>query len=270
MRTTLAALAAVAMVAAPLTAAEAGPSRYRVSAVSSDKTLDLTSDDGSNRSTVIKGRVKGGKVKGTKVRIYASNTSARNQAFRYIGSDRLSSSGRFARKWKPKDGGSYVVKVVKPRGAGRAEGSDTTRVNVFQFVSLADFYEPAASGAVRRVDKAGSIGGQNWSIAYLLEPGSSAVFTTQGYRCFRINFKIGVSDAAPQGSTGSFRVAQGSRTILSGSHARGSAFVQPTTTQQKRMLADRPVTVSATGDAPLVLGLPKVACTYPTRSTPKQ
>lgn len=264
MRKALVTLAAAALVVAPLTAAEAAPSRYKVTTVSSDKTLDLTSDDGTNRTTVIKGKVKGGKVKGKQVYIYARNTSARNQSFKYIGSDKLSSSGKFAKKWKPKDGGSYVVKVVKRKGNGRAEGSDITRVNVFQFVSLAEFAQPSAG--VTRIDKAGSIGGQNWSIAYQIQPGATAVFATQGYRCLRTNFKIGVSDAA-RGS-GSFSVAQGSSTILAGSHSKGQRFVQPTTTQQKRMRADRPVTVSISGDAPFVFGLPKAACTYPTRTAP--
>jgi hypothetical protein len=271
MRRTLISLAAAALVVAPLSAAEAGPSRYRVTTVSTDKTLDLTSDDGTNRTTVIKGRVTGGKVAGKKVYIYASNTSARNQAFRYIGSDRLSSSGRFATKWKPKDGGSYVVNVVKPRGAGRAEGSDRTRVNVFKFVSLTAFYDrdPAKSAVVRRVDKAGSIRGQNWSKAYEIAPGASAVFATQGYRCLRINFKIGVADRAPAGTKGSFRVTQGGR-VLKGTHRKGQRFIQPSTKQQKRMRANQPVTVSVAGKGPFVLGLPKAACTYPTRSTPKR
>lgn len=276
MRTTLAALAVTSLVAAPLTltvtAAEAAPSRYSVSAGSSDKTLDLTSDDGTNRTTVIKGRVRGGSVKGKKVYLYAANTSARNQSFRYIGSDRLSSSGRFAKEWKPRDGGSYVVKVVKRKGSGRAQGTGTTRVNVFQFVSLSNFYvaDPANAATVGRVDKAGSIAGQNWSTAYQIQPGATATFATQGYRCLRINFKIGVADASRAGASGSFRVAQGSRSILSGTHAKGQSFIQPSTSRQKRMVADRPVTVSVAGDAPFVLGLPKAACTYPTRSAPKQ
>ena len=268
MRKTLVALAVTALVVAPLTAAEAAPARYKVSVGSSDKTLDLTSDDGTNRTTVIKGRVRGGSVKGTKVYVYAANTSARNQGFRYIGSDRVSSKGRFAKKWKPRDGGSYVVKVVKRKGKGRAEGTGTTRVNVFQFVSLSNFYVPAASPGTSRVDKAGSINGQNWSTAYQVEPGGSAVFATQGFRCLRINFKIGVADAA-RGGSGSFRVGQGSRTILAGSHGFGQSFIQPSTAQQKRMTASQPVTVSVSGNAPFVLGLPKAACTYPTRTAPK-
>lgn len=264
MHRTLVTLAAAALVVAPIASAEAVPSRYRVTTVSSDKTLDLTSDDGTNRSTVIKGKVGGGKVTGQKVYLYASNTSARNQAFRYIGSDKLSSSGRFAKKWKPKDGGSYVVTVVKRTSGGRAAGSDSTRVNVFQFVSLAQFHQPTAG--VRRVDKAGSIDGQNWSISYEIQPGATAVFATPGYRCLRTNFKIGVSDAA-RGS-GSFSITQGSRTILSGSHSKGQRFIQPTTAQQKRMRADVPLTVAVSGDAAFVLGLPKAACTYPTRTAP--
>jgi hypothetical protein len=261
-------LATAALVLTPLTAADAA-SRYKVSAGVSDRSLDLTSHDGSNRSTVIKGTVRGGKVKGKKVYIYASNTSARQQGFRYIGSDRLSSSGRFAKTWKPKDGGSYVIKVVKRKGSGRSQGTDSTRVNVFQFVSLTEFYDndPAKASSVRRVDKAGSIGGQNWSRAYEIDSGSSAVFTTQGYRCFRINFKIGVSDAARPGSSGSYAVTQGGRTIASGSHAQGQRFVEPTSTEAKRMRADQPVVVTVSG-APFVLGLPKAACTYPTRTAP--
>jgi hypothetical protein len=156
MRKTLAALATIALVAAPMTSAEAA-SKYRVSAGVSDNKLDLTSHDGSNRSTHIKGRVKGGKVKGKKVYFYVSNTSARNQKYRYIGSDKLSSSGRFDKKWKPKDGGNYRVKVVKKSGDGRRAGQDLTRVYVFKFVDLAYFY--AGGNGVTRPDKAGRVGG---------------------------------------------------------------------------------------------------------------
>jgi len=272
MRSVLVPLTVAALAVTPMASAEAAPSGYKVTTVSSDKTLDLTSDDGTNRTTVIKGKVSGGRVKGQKVYLYASNTSAKDQTFRYLGSDRLSSSGRFAKRWKPKDGGSYVVNVVKRAGNGRAEGSDSTRVNVFQFVTLTKFYDgdPAKAAVVRRVDKAGSIRGQNWSKAYEIAPGTSAVFTTQGYRCLRINLKIGVADSARSGGSGSFKVTQGGRTILSGTHRKGQRHVQPSTRQQKRMRADQPVVVTVSGSAPFVLGLPKAACTFPIRSTPKQ
>jgi hypothetical protein len=262
-RTTVLLLAAAALVAAPLTAAEAAPSRYRVSASVSDDKLDLTSHDGSNRSTRIKGTVKGGSVKGKKVYIYASNTSARNQSFKYIGSDRLSSSGRFDKVWRPKDGGTYRVRVVKRKGSGRAQGLDHTRVYVFRFTNLARFDANAGNPAVRRVDKSGSVRGQNWSTAYEIDPGATATFTTQGYFCFRINFKIGVSDRT--GGSGSYRVSQGGTTIKRGNLSRGDAFVEPTKTETKRMRAGQPVRVEVSGTT-FVLGNPKAACTYPART----
>lgn len=267
MRQVLLSLAAATLVVAPLSAAEAATSRYSVSATSSDRTLDLTSADGSGRSTVIKGKVKGGSVKGKKVYLYASNTSAQDQAYRYIGSDRLSSSGRFAKKWKPKDGGTYLVRVVKKAGSGKAEGSDLTRVRVYQFTNLVRFLDPASAAKAQRVDKAGTVGGQRWSTALELAPGSTTVFNTQGYRCFQVNFKIGVADNS-RGGAGSFAVAQAGRSILSGSHAKGQRFIEPTRSQRKQILDDRPVTVSISGDASFILGNPKALCTYPTRSTP--
>jgi hypothetical protein len=262
MRKTVLLLATAALVAAPLTSAEAA-SKYRVSASVSDNKLDLTSHDGSNRSTRIKGKVKGGKVKGKKVYIYASNTSARNQAYKYIGSDKLSSAGRFDKTWKPKDGGTYVIKVVKRKGNGRAEGVDRTRLYVYQFTDLAKFDGNTGNPAVRRVDKAGSVGGQNWSTAYEIDPGATATFNTQGYYCFRINFKIGVSDRT--GGSGSYRIFQGSRTIKAGNLSRGDTFVEPTKTETKRMKAGDPVQVSVSGTT-FVLGNPKAACTYPLRT----
>ncbi|KQX74037.1 hypothetical protein [Aeromicrobium sp. Root472D3] len=260
MRKILIAIATAALVAAPMTAAEAASS-YRVSASSSDNKLDLTSHDGSNRSTVIKGTVRGGKVKGQKVYLYASNTSARNQSYRYIGSDRLSSSGRFAKKWKPKDGGLYRVKVVKRAGQGKRAGQDVTKVYVYRFTNLARFF--AGGAGVTRPDKATSAGGGYWSTAYEIPAGSSATFATQGYACFRINFKIGVSDRT--GGSGSYRVSQGGRTIKAGSLSRGDRFVEPTKTETKRMRANDPVVVTATGTT-MVLGNPKAACTYPAKS----
>jgi hypothetical protein len=260
MRKTLAALATIALVAAPMTSAEAA-SRYRVSAGVSDNKLDLTSHDGSNRSTHIKGRVKGGKVGGKKVYLYASNTSARNQKYRYIGSDRLSSSGRFDKKWKPRDGGNYRIKVVKKSGNSRRAGQDLTRVYVYKFVNLAYFF--AGGAGVTRPDKAGTVGGQYWSTSYEIPAGSSATFATQGYSCFRINFKIGVSDRV--GGSGSYRVSQGTRVIKEGTLSRGDRFVEPTKTETKRMRAGQPVVVSVSGTS-FVLGNPKAACTYPTRT----
>lgn len=267
MRRTLLSLAVAALVVAPLSSADAATSRYSVSATSSDRTLDLTSGDGSGRTTVIKGRVKGGSVTGRKVYLYASNTSARDQTYRYIGSDRLTSSGRFAKKWKPRDGGTYLVRVVKKAGSGKAEGSDLTRVRVYQFVNLARMLDPTSAAVAQRVDKAGRVRGQNWSTAFELAPGSTTVFNTQGYRCFQINFKIGVADSS-RGTSGTFTVAQGGATILSGSHAKGQRFIEPVRREQKRMRDDRAVAVSVAGDASFILGNPKALCTYPTRSAP--
>ena len=262
MRTAILLLAAAALVATPLSSADAA-SAYRVSASVSDNKLDLTSHDGSNRSTRIKGTVKGGKVRGQKVYFYASNTSARNQAYTYIGSDRLSSSGRFAKKWKPKDGGTYLIRVVKRQGNGRAQGVDATRVYVFRFTNLAKFDANGGNPAVRRVDKAGRVRGQNWSTAYEIAPGGTATFATQGYACFRINFKIGVSDRAS--GRGTYRISQGGRTIKRGTLSRGQRFVEPTKRETKRMRAGQPVRVAVTGTT-FVLGNPKAACTYPNRT----
>lgn len=264
MRTSILFLTTAALIVPAFSAAEAAPARYRVSASSSDNKLDLTSHDGSNRSTRIKGKVRGGKVKGKKVYLYASNTSAKNQKYRYIGSDKLSSSGRFDKRWKPKDGGTYIIKVVKRRGSNRAEGVDRTRVYVYQFTNLAKFDSNAANPSVRRVDKAGRAGGQNWSTAYEIDGGATATFSTQGFECFRINFKIGVSDTA--GGSGSYRIRQGGATIKSGTLSRGDGFVEPTKTETKRMRAGQPVSVDVSGTT-FILGNPKAACTYPTRST---
>lgn len=262
MRPSILLLTTAALVVPDFSAAEAAPS-YRVSASSSDNKLDLTSHDGSNRSTTIKGRVHGGKLKGKKVYFYASNTSARNQNYRYIGSDKLSSSGRFAKKWKPKDGGTYLVKVVKRRAGSRDQGIDRTKVYVYQFTNLAKFDANGGNPGVRRVDKAGRAGGQNWSTAYEIDGGSTATFSTQGFSCFRINFKIGVSDAA--GGSGTYRIRQGGTTIKSGSLSRGDRYVEPTKTETKRMRSGQPVSVDVTGTT-FILGNPKAACTYPTRS----
>lgn len=262
-RTTILFLTTAALLVPGLTAAEAASSRYKVSARVSDNKLDLTSHDGSNRSTRIKGRVSHGKVKGKKIYFYASNTTAKNQKYRYIGSDKLSSSGRFDKRWKPKDGGNYLIKAVKRRGSGRAEGFDRVRVYVYQFTNLAKFDANGANGGVRRVDKAGQTGGQNWSTAYEIDGGTTATFSTQGFDCFRVNFKIGVSDAS--GGSGSYRVRQGSTTIKRGSLSRGR-FVEPTKTETKRMRAGRPVSIDISG-ATFILGNPKAACTYPTRAT---
>jgi hypothetical protein len=262
-RTTILIFLSAALIATPMAAAEAAPSKYRVSASVSDDKLDLTSHDGSNRSTRIKGKVKGGKVKGKKVYLYVSNTSARNTAYKYIGSDKLSSSGRFDKKWKPKDGGTYQVKVVKRKGNGRAEGFDRTRVYVYRYTNLAKFDANSGNSAVRRVDKSGSVGGQNWSTAYEIAPGGTATFATQGYYCFRINFKIGVADRT--GGSGSYRIYQGGTTIKRGSLSRGDKFVEPTKRETKRMKAGQPVSVQVSGTS-FVLGNPKAACTYPART----
>lgn len=271
MRTTLLLLASATLVAAPLGAAHAAGS-YSVSAGVSDDKLDLTSADGSNRSTHIKGRVTGGPVSGKRIYFYASNESSTDKKYVYIGSDALSSSGRFDKVWKPVEGGSYKIKAVKKAGSGKKEGFDYTRVQVFNYTNLARFYDDD-NPRVTRVDKAGKVGDDYWSTAYQILGDTTAVFDTAGYKCFRINFKIGVANDSA-GGTHAFRVYQGDTTIMSGQMEKGQKFREPSKEQQARMNATQVVRVQIQADGnsdqtKFILGNPKAACTYPLTNDPE-
>lgn len=264
---------ATALVAAPLTGAQAASTRYKVSATVSDDKLDLTSGDGSNRSTRIKGKVTGGKVKGKKVYIYYRNVSTKSAKRKLLGSARLSSSGRFSKKWKPKDGGRYEIDVVKKAGSGKKAGSDPTRVYVFQFVSLRYMYDSAASSGAAYTDREKFGNGAYYRDGYAITGGGRAVFDTRGYYCMRMNFKAGLSTRSAA-SKGTIRATQ-RRTLVARAMEKGQVY-KASPTVQKKMNASDKLTFSVDRRADLsdqaslrfVVGRPVAACTYPTRSTP--
>jgi hypothetical protein len=236
-----------------------------------DTSLDLTSSTAPvNTRTTIRGKVKGGSVKGKRVYLYATNlhSQARNRA--YLGSARIGKGGYFSKGFSPTKGhaGTYKIEIVKKAGGGRHAKIKTFQIRVYEWVSLKMFYDAAAStpGLVERADKepVGSRTDERWSTSYALAGGSTAVFNFSGYRCIRFNLKLGVSEISP-GATASYAVGQPDRTLMTGTKTRGGGFDEPTRSTSERINPNLPFTVSNTGDASsrLILGLPKVACMHP-------
>ena len=241
-----------------------------------DTSLDLDSAHGpSHGRTTIRGKVKGGNVKGSKVSIYATNmhTQARNRT--YLGSARVNSRGYFSERFSPSKGhaGTYRIDIVKKASGGRSADTKTFYIRVFEWISLDMFHDAASTtaGLVERADKepVGPRTNERWSVSYALAGGSTAAFNFAGYRCIRFNLKVGVSESSSGGST-TYAVSQPGRSIMSGAKSKGGGFDEPARSTSENINPNLPFTVSNTGDASsrMILGLPKAACMYPYKVTP--
>ncbi|KAA1380222.1 hypothetical protein [Aeromicrobium fastidiosum] len=240
-----------------------------------DTSLDLSSAHGeAHGRTTIRGRVKGGKVVGKKVQVYATNMHSASRTRTSLGSARIGKGGVFTKAFKPANGhaGTYKIEVVKSAGGGRKAKVKTFSIRVYEWVSLSSFYQPAAStGSVTVADKEQTGSGTNpnerWSTAYALTGDSTAVFSFAGYRCMRFNLKLALSQVSRVGDA-SYQVSQPGRGIMAGALTKGGAYAEPTRAQSENIDPNAPFTVSVTdaeagADARTILGLPKVACMWP-------
>nr|MCW2727255.1 hypothetical protein [Aeromicrobium sp.] len=239
-----------------------------------DTSLDLTSSNAPiNTRTTIRGKVKGGKVKGKKVNIYVTNMHSQAKRRQYFGSARVNKKGYFSKKFAPKKGyaGTYKIEVVKKAGSGRSAKVKTFYIRVNEWVSLSRFHDAAAStpGGVVRADKepVGPRTSERWSTSYAIAGGSTAVFNFSGFRCSRFNLKVGVSQSSAVGST-TYSIGQPDRVLMSG--AKSGGFDEPSRSTSERINPNLPFTVSNTGDASsrMILGNPKAACMMPYKVAP--
>jgi hypothetical protein len=242
-----------------------------------DTSLDLSSGHGPAwGQTIIRGRVKGGNVKGKKVAIYATNLHTQAKKRAYLGSATIGKGGIFDKKFAPADGhaGLYKIEIVKAAGAGRKAKTKSFQIRVYEWNSLSYYFAPTLStGQVERADKEQTGTGRNanerWSTSYALTGDSTATFDFRGYRCTRFNLKLALSQKS-RVDAATYQVSQPGRSILSGSLSRGGSYVEPNRPQSENVSADGlfSVTVSdaeAGADARTILGLPKAACLYPTK-----
>lgn len=291
MRKLLVLIAFSALLASGVTPAEAASS-YRIRLDPAPKvkpkhgyndiSLDLTEGGKkSNRSTKIRGRVSGGKVKGQRVTIYATNTNLANPRRKKLGTARLSSKGVFTKRFAPKrnHAGRYKIEIVKAARGRTAARTKTLYVNAYQFVDMKHFYDGSTPSA-----RAGLVGASNrerfangiyYRQAYFATGGSEIVFKTAGYNCMAMLFKTGISYRGSRvGGTFSVVLRSGSsnKTLVpSTTMKRGQRLYEPKKRTQKRMSATRNFVfrVAATSavtdqrDLRYVLGRPRVACTYP-------
>lgn len=240
-----------------------------------DTSLDLSSAHGAaHGATTIRGKVKGGKVSGTKVRIYATNMHSQARQRRSLGSARIGRGGYFTKSFSPDKGhaGTYKIEVVKAAGGGRKARTKTFYIRVFEWVSLSSFHSAAAStGDVSVADKEQTGSGANpnerWSTAYALTGQTTAVFDFRGYRCMRFNLKLALSQTTRVGDA-TYQVSQPGRSIMAGAISRSSAYVEPTRAESENIDPNALFSVSvddaaAGADARTILGLPKVACMWP-------
>lgn len=240
-----------------------------------DTSLDLSSSIApKNTFTTIRAKVKakGGKLAGKKVTVYATNMNSAAKQRVSLGSAKIAKNGYITKRFTPGSGhgGTYKIEIVKKAGGGYKAKTKTFNIRVFEFVSLATFYDAAAStpGLVSAapMEKVGSGSKDYWSDSYALQGPGTAVYDIQGYQCFFFNLKIGVSVNSRTG--GSYTVAQpGGGTIMAGTKAVGGGFDEPTKDQGKSIRSDLPMTVTIAGDqgTRFILGNPKISCTIPTR-----
>jgi hypothetical protein len=283
-RKALVVLLAVGMAVAVISPAEARTARhFTVSAHADNRKMDLDSSTGGNRTTNIVGRVKakGVRLKGKKVRVYATNLHAVDRTRRSLGSARLSSKGRFSKKFAPSEGGQYRIDVVKA-SSGRVKGrTRSIVVGVYEWPLLDRFYRDAASNPdpsrrlVARSDRELTASGAYWGLSYAIGSGGSAVFDISGYGCWRFNMKLGIAQSS-RASEGTAVVSQGGRELARVTIGRGG-FWEPSRSVSESLSADLPLVVSTpavdtANGAPavrLVLGNPKASCTFPGATTPR-
>ncbi|MET0447329.1 MAG: hypothetical protein ABW004_02935 [Aeromicrobium sp.] len=281
MRKVLTLLAALALSIGLFSPAEAARKHFSVSGHADNRKMDLDSSTGGNRSTKIKGKVRGGKVKGKKVVFYATNTDSAAKKRRYIGSAKINSKGKYSKTFKPSEGGSYLIEVVKKSGGGRSADTKKIRVEAFEWPILNHrFYDPAASKLVSRADKeqtgTGKAPNQRWSTSYAIQGTGKAVFDIAGFKCWRFNMKLAVSQRSPRDSAGTYVVAQGGRVIARGRASWGGTYWEPSRSVSEKLVSNLPLEVSIVPDAGVadptavrfILGNPKASCTYPTKSAP--
>lgn len=240
-----------------------------------DTSLDLSSAHGpAHGRTTIRGKLRGGKVVGKKVSVYATNMHSQARQRVRLGSARVGKGGYFTKSFTPSQGhaGTYKIEIVKRAGSGYKARTKVFYIRVFEWVSLSSFYRPAAStGDVSPADKeqtgTGTNPNERWSTAYALTGDATAVFDFTGYRCMRFNLKLALSQRSPVGEA-TYRVSQPGRGIMAGSLTTGGTYVEPTRAQSENIDPNAPfaVTVADTAagaDARTILGLPKVACMWP-------
>lgn len=244
-----------------------------------DTSLDLSSSSApKNTFTTIRAKVKGkgGRLAGKKVTVYATNMNSAARQRVSLGSAKIAKSGYITKRFNPGsgEGGTYKIEIVKKAGGGYKAKTKTFYIRTFEFVSLATFYDAAAStpGFVTSspMERVGSGSKDYWSDSYALQGPGSAVYDVQGYKCFFFNLKIGVS-ATRGAEGGSYSLSQPSRgVIMGGSKTPGSGFDEPTKDQGKNISPTEPITISVAGSQAtrFVLGNPKISCTFPTRETP--
>ncbi|MET0930148.1 MAG: hypothetical protein ABWX74_11550 [Aeromicrobium sp.] len=277
-------LAVLAVSVGTFSPAEAATKKFSVSGHADNRKMDLDSATGGNRTTKIKGKVKGGNVKGKTVVFHATNTDTSAKKRRYLGSAKLNSKGVYSKTFRPTEGGSYLIEVTKKAGGGRRADTKTIRVEAFEWPILKHFYNDAASNpdpASRLVERSdmeqtgtGRVSNERWSTSYAIHGTGKAVFDITGFKCWRFNLKLAVSQQSPRGSAGTFVVAQGGREIARGRGEYGGTFWEPSRAQSEKLVSHVPLEISIIPDADaadpkavrFVLGNPKASCTYPTRS----
>lgn len=288
-RSTVVVAAAVAIVLAMLTPAEAVPqraARYKISLSPApkiaaprynDSMLDLSSSTApANTFTTIRAKVSGGRVKGRTVKIYATNTNRSPVVRRSLGTARLSSKGYFTKRFNPGVGnaGVYRIDIVKPRSNGRKAATRSFSIRVLEFVPMELFYDAAASNpdptrtppAVRlatvgeetRVapERGGEAG--YWRTGFTVGHRGTAVFRPAGFSCYRYLFKLGVSMTSA-GDRARFDVRQAGRPLMAATMTRygspgytGPSFVEPSRAQSQGIDGrNEPLTVTVTGVDPV-------------------
>jgi hypothetical protein len=258
------------------------PRHFSIGAHADNHKMDLDSSTGGNRTTNIVGRVtaKGVRLKGKKVRLYATNLHTASHPRRSLGSAKLTSRGRFTKVFAPAEGGQYRIDIVKS-SSGRVKGrTKSIAVSVYEWPMLDRFYRDGASNPdpaqvrVARADRELTGSGAYWGMSYAIGSGGSAVFDISGYRCWRFNMKIGVSQLS-RASEGVAVVSQGGRELARVA-VNKAGFWEPSRAVSETLNPDLPLVVSSpavdeTSGAPaarLVLGNPKASCTYPGHTTP--
>lgn len=250
----------------------------------SEKLVDVSSKTKSLRDTKISGRVKGGPVKGRKIRITAYNTSNNNKRYKSY-TVKLSSKGRFSKTFEPPVGGVWRLTATIARKGRVKAATRSIHLDAFHWTFVHEFYNK--SGQLNR--PATTTGVQHrvglsdpWKVAgkrfffssFYVAGGNTAVVDIRGYKCKKITFRVGVEDGS-EATAGTYKISQPSgtnpeRIIKAGTMKRGEPAFEAfhSRTIRDRLLPNRPLefrsyTAANGEDIAFLFGTAKVFCTFP-------
>lgn len=277
MRKTLLLISALALAIAPLTAANAA-THYKLTIGVGPQDIDVSRSHESSQVT-IHGTLSGGPVKGKTVKIYRVNMSGPDQTKVHVHNLTLGSSGKYSTTDHPPLGGHYIYSAEKATSAGPVIA--THHLDAYQFDFASVFYNGPQIGVTqnptyvsgthtKKESEPGYPSGFSNAFAIDGGTGNTLTFASSGNRCKGVTYHIALSDqqSADIGTT-QFRydVMKGDVSLYHHMMKKGDPAEGPSSAERKSFgttPGDGPFQIKVEeGAERFLVGLPKIACTYP-------